>query len=48
MTEIIKLPYSVFSHDRYKELCELIRDMGYDWIKVYPDGTNVAGVKVEV
>ena len=36
--EIVHLPYSVYSHDRCKELLKLLEDMGYIPAKTYPDG----------
>jgi len=38
--EIINLPYSVYSHERYEELLKLLNEMGYESVKIYPDGMN--------
>jgi len=37
MTDIIKLPYSVFSHEKYTDLIDMIESMGYEWSKEYPN-----------
>jgi len=34
--EVIRLPYSVYSHPRCRELTNLIREMGYCSAKMYP------------
>ena len=35
--EYIYLPYSVYSHDRRQELFDLLKEMGYGFVKTYPD-----------